>query len=583
MLHIEDNSIVYWKYNNISVTEAPKVNSGISALVSTAPHKPSITFLNLIKLLTWIQQDHRIKGLYVDFSRTGTAAGLGFAQLQELRAGIENVKKEKEKQMGKGVFKTVAFTDNFESQMDYFLATVFDEIRLEPTGSLPLYGFSSSKPFFKNLLDNLGVKLRAFAVGDYKSVISTFTETTLPEKQKQNLNNLLGDLNDQFKETIGTSRNIAIGKDGEKATLESLMDISPLTAKECLKYNLVDKLSYKREFLPLFKDSKIDGLPVISLGRYYNAKNTEAIRDSKLFKRKLKIGVVNLVGTINRGDGPTGSTTVTTALLKAAEDEEVGGIVLRIDSGGGDVIASDSIWETVDYIAKQYKKPVISSYGNICASGGVYSSLACKTIFSNPGTITGSIGVATMRPVFSSEIFEKLGITFDQYYFTEGAKHASMMNDLEENFWERYKKQVLEIYKLFKERVSNGRRLSMDQVEKIAQGQVWSGKEANDHKLVDKLGGIGAAIMTAANEAVAAQKIDIRAPLWIETEVFPKAPTLLERLSNSSNANDFVRLIQHESAQFLTGVVQTMAFDAMNEFKSQTIHDTSVKADINIE
>ncbi|KAJ3315148.1 hypothetical protein HDV04_004289 [Boothiomyces sp. JEL0838] len=583
MLYIEDSSVVYWKYNDIAVTEAPKTNSGLSTLVSTAPHKPSITFLNLIKLLTWIQHDDRIKGLYVDFSRTGTTSGLGFAQLQELRTSIDMLKKAKEKRMGKGVFKTVAFTDTFESQMDYYLATVFDEIRMEPTGNIPLNGFASSRTFFKNLIEKVGLKIRAFAIGDYKSVISSYTETTLPEKQKENMNNLLSNLNDQFKETIGNSRRIKFGKGDEKATLESLMDISPLVASECVKYNLVDKIAYKRELTPLFKDSLIDGHPAISLVRYYNAKNTEAIKDSKRYKRKLKIGVVNMIGTINRGDAAFGSTTVSKALIKAAEDEEVGGIVLRIDSGGGDVIASDTIWETVDYVSKKYNKPVISSYGNMCASGGVYSSVSSKTIFSSPGTITGSIGVALMRPVIPPEIFEKLGITFDQYYFSEGAKNASLMNDLGDNYWERSKKQVQEFYKTFKEKVSQGRKLSMDHVETVAQGQVWSGKQANDHKLVDKMGGLGAAILAATNEALQNQKIDTNHPLWIETEVFPKAPTLLERLSNSSSANDFVKLVQYETAQFFTGVLQTMTFEAMNEFNPKISHEYSFSNDIKLE
>ncbi|KAJ3324446.1 hypothetical protein HDV06_006857 [Boothiomyces sp. JEL0866] len=580
LLFIEDSSVVYWKYNDIAVTEAPKINSGLSTLVSTAPHKPSITFLNLIKLITWVQHDDRIKGLYVDFSRTGTSAGLGFAQLQELRSALQLLKKSKENRMGKGNFKMVAFTDTFESQMDYFLATAFDEIRMEPTGSIPLNGFSSSRTFFKNLFEKLGVKMRAFAVGDYKSVISTYTESTLPEKQRENMNDLLGNLNDQFKETIGASRKISFGKGSEKATLESLMDISPLIASECVKYNLVDKIAYKRELIPLFKDSRIEGRPAISLVRYYNAKNTEAVRESKRYKRKLKIGVVNLIGTINRGDGAFGSTTVTKALLKAAEDEEVGGIVLRIDSGGGDVIASDTIWETVDYISKKYNKPVISSYGNVCASGGVYSSVASKTIFSNPGTITGSIGVAALRPVIPPEIFEKLGITFDQYYFSEGAKNASLMNDLGENYWERYKKQILEFYKTFKEKVSLGRNLSMDQVEVVAQGQVWCGLQASGHKLVDQMGGLGSAILAATNEALANQKIDIKDPLWIETEVFPREPSLLERLSNSSNANDFVKIIQFETSQFFTAVLHTVTYDAVKEFSPKITHDYSLNADV---
>ncbi|KAJ2859277.1 hypothetical protein FB639_005803, partial [Coemansia asiatica] len=244
-----------------------------------------------------------------------------------------------------------------------------------------------------------------------------------------------------------------------------------------------------------------------------HAKGTEPV---------VTVGVVYLLGTIERL-GVQGSHAIAGALRKAALDPSVSAIVLRIDSGGGDVIASDTIAAAVDYVQNEFGKPIVASFGNISASGAYYSSTACKRIFASPGTITGSIGVAAMRPVITQRLLDYVGTNVEEVFAVDNTS-TSVFREPEGPVLERYQRNVDRIYDDFTSRVAKGRGLSAEHTESIAQGKVFTGVQALGNGLVDEMGGFTRAIEAAAQ-------------LGHETRIFSIIKTLqyyIDRLNRES-------------------------------------------------
>ena len=202
-----------------------------------------------------------------------------------------------------------------------------------------------------------------------------------------------------------------------------------------------------------------------------------------------KLGMVHLSGGMRRGISQFGATTVSRSLIAAAKDKEIDAIVFRIDSGGGEALAAETIWQAVKEVQERYKKPIIASFGNVCASGGYYVAAPCDKIVASPVTITGSIGVASARPVLLPKLFEALGISFDEIGFSEGYKNATFLRKLEGSAKERYEKHLDAVYDLFLKRVAEGRDIDFTHLkENLAGGRVFSGLDAKENGLVDVLG-----------------------------------------------------------------------------------------------
>ncbi|KAJ3280289.1 hypothetical protein HK104_000775, partial [Borealophlyctis nickersoniae] len=565
VLTINDGSTIHWKLDKTYITEAPNERTGILGALSRGTLQ-GISLLEALQVLKWAKDDQRIKGLVVDLSTAGVVGRarpqLGFAQVQELRDAIKEFAEAKKQQFGEKNYKLTAYTDTFESQLLYYLATAFDEVQMEPLGNIPLIGLATQAPFVRTLLDRLGVRVRAHSRGEFKSVTSPFTETDWPLPQIENLSDMLGSLNDQLVKGIATSRArfirkfegikawmeeyqqalpVKTPKDGEPpyvdpveavaptlddgATLHKakikkpstspeeqkvrdLMDLAPLHSAESLEAGLVDKVTYKRTMIPRHsRDPKEKHKDTdISFTRYRVARGREVVKKNALEAAagvpKATIGLVYLVGMINRGDGQFGASTVAKAIDDAAKNQDVGAILLRIDSGGGDVIGSETIWEAVQHAQTEHKKPVIASYGNISASGGYYCSAHCSKILANPGTITGSIGVASGRPVITKTLLTKLGINVSEIAFSEGIKSMSVFHDLDHIRLYRFIKFTDEMYEIFLSRVMKGRKMEPGRVALAAGGRVWSGEQAKSWGLVDQLGGLRAATKLATDACI---------------------------------------------------------------------------------
>jgi protease IV len=267
--------------------------------------------------------------------------------------------------------------------------------------------------------------------------------------------------------------------------LKKVSDMSPIDNVEALNMNLVSNISHKLYFTPLPNKKVINGVQVMTFQKYFTKMKSRIQNPIPMVIQPfpVNVGVVYLTGTIARH-----TDKVVRALLEAASDNSVKAIVLRVDSGGGDVTVSDQIAETVDYIQTKLHIPVVASYASVAASGGVYATAGCELIIGNQTTITGSIGVASIQPLLPKEKLLEYGIGIEELEMSKSAKNSSLFNRMDKEGEERKREQIENIYDRFKYKVSKGREMSLDEVEKVAQGQVFTGQRAIKHKLVDSIG-----------------------------------------------------------------------------------------------
>ncbi|KAJ3114256.1 hypothetical protein HK098_007411 [Nowakowskiella sp. JEL0407] len=530
--------------------------NGQQVLIDALNNIDAFSLLSVLQTIRNAANDPRITTLFIDLSTGKHANSLGLAQIQELRKELLQFRTSKNSHSQKP--SLIIYTDTFDSQLLYHLATAADKIYMEPSGSIPLSGFNTIQPFYKKFLDRIGVDVKTYSLGVYKSVMQPFGGEKWSDPVKENMTSVLSDLNKGLMEDILKARgdkvalfdgtldwgsetqvHVEEGKESpvqNQVTLHSsltkkmeyIMDASPISAPEALKIGLIDGIVYKGQlgsFIPqhtksirgILIDGKIDTdqrnvtsfkkyhlvsrktgysfIPGMNTMRAVTATDQTQRKENQV-RRYANVGVVYLTGVIMRGDKESQANWVAKQLSKAVYDKSVQAVVLRVDSGGGDAIASDTIWESVSR-TQQLGKPVIVSFGNVAASGGYYSAAAASCIIANPGTVTGSIGVATMRPKVTEKLLDTIGVTTDEILFNEGAKGNSIFHEVEERYLERFKHHVQKMYELFKERVSTGRNKTMEEVENFAGGRIWTGSSASKVGLVDANGGLMDAIDTA--------------------------------------------------------------------------------------
>jgi protease-4 len=441
--------------------------------------------LGLNEILEGIEEaksDDHIKGIYLDAS----SLELGMATMEEIRNALIDFKKS-----GKFI---IAYSEVY-SQGAYYLATAADKIYLNPEGMIDFRGLSSEIMFFKGALDKLDIEAQIIKVGTYKSAVEPFILDKMSEPNKKQVNSFLGSMYDHFLSEISKSRKIP------KNTLFSIADSAKIRApKDALTYKMVDGLMYKDEVLDeLKKLTKIDKkkeIKSVSLEEYAPAedKNEESSQN--------RIAVIYANGEIMSGEGDDetiGSERIARAIRKARNDDKIKAIVLRVNSPGGSALASDVIWrETV--LAKK-SKPLIVSMGDLAASGGYYIACTADTIFAQPNTITGSIGVFGIIPNMQKFFNNKLGITFDGVQTGKFADLGTVSRPLTDAERMIFQLEVNKTYDTFTKKVADGRKKSQSYIDSIGQGRVWSGTEALKNGLVDRLGNIDDAIASAAKKA----------------------------------------------------------------------------------
>lgn len=442
--------------------------------------KKSIGLNDILANIRDAKTNDHIKGIYLDL----TMVSGGLATTEEIRNALLDFKKS-----GKFI---IAYSEVY-TQNAYYLASVADKVYLNPEGLLDFRGFSSEIAFFKGALDKLQIEAQVIKVGTYKSAVEPFILDKMSDPNRKQVTSFLNSMYDHFLSRIAQSR---------KISKEELFNIANnalvRNAGDALKYKLVDGLKYKDQILDELKSragiDQDDNIKTVSLDEYPEP-STEKTSSNR-------IALVYASGEIRSGEGgdeTIGSERISRAIRKARTDDKVKAVVLRVNSPGGSALASDVIWREVS-LTKQVK-PVIVSMGDLAASGGYYIACAADSIFAEPTTITGSIGVFGIIPNMKSFFNNKLGITFDGVKTGQYADLGTISRPLTDAEKLIIQNEVNNIYSSFTRKVAQGRKKSQAYIDSIGQGRVWSGTEAVNNGLVDRLGNINDAIRSAAKKA----------------------------------------------------------------------------------
>jgi protease-4 len=434
----------------------------------------------------------------------------GWAKLQELRRDLANFKKS-----GKPVYALLQGAGSRE----YYLSTVADRIFLSPDDLLDVKGFRVEELYFKNTLDKLGVGVQVDHVGRYKDAGDIFSRTGMTPETREVLNQVLDQLFGDFCSTTGAGRH----KSAED--MKTLIDMGPFTASQAKAAGLVDELGYEDQvFSELKKKTGINDLNKVILKSYFRATPGKGDR----------IALLVGDGDIIRGapdDSGTNQAVISSGafnklIRQVRNDSSIKGVILRVNSPGGDAVASDEILHELKLLSAA--KPLVISMSDVAASGGYFISMTGDQVFSYPNTITGSIGVLYVRPNFHN-LYDKLGIQQETIARGKLADFDSLYSPLSDAARQKLHDSIEATYRSFVTKVAASRRKTYDQIDQLAQGRVWMGAQARQNALVDETGGV--------DEAVAFIRKKAKLPAGGDTNLvmFPPRRSLLDILTNSSS------------------------------------------------
>jgi protease-4 len=436
---------------------------------------------DIVSNLKKAAKDSKVKGVYLEL----TDLPSGQATIEEIRNALIDFKKS-----GKFV---VSYSEVF-TQKSYYLASVSDKIYLNPAGGMEFKGMIGQVMFFKGMLEKLDIEAQIIRHGKFKSAIEPFTLDKMSEPNKVQTLAFISGMWNHILTGISDSRKIPV------ADLNSIADEFKIKSpQDAVNLKMVDKLMYKDEVLDELK-ARVDvknnkDLKFMKLGKYNKVPETEN-------KSSDKIAVIYASGNIVSGEGDEGtigSDDISKAIRKARLDENVKAVVLRVNSPGGSALASDVIWR--EMLLTKKTKPVVVSMGDVAASGGYYISCAADKIFAYPNTITGSIGVFGIIPNLKQMFNKNLGITFDEVKTNPYADYIPVTRPMNDGEKKIITNEIETIYSTFITHVSEGRKMSVAQIDSIGQGRVWSGVDAKRIGLVDQFGGLSDAVAEAAKLA----------------------------------------------------------------------------------
>lgn len=431
------------------------------------------------------KNDDRIKGIYLNMMDPGC----GYASAEALREALEDFK-----QTGKFI---VSYADLY-SLKGYYLASVADQLYVNKEGSIAFDGLAGGAVFFKDLLDKIGVEMMVFKVGTFKSAVEPYMLNGMSEANRTQITSYLGDIWGRILGEVGTSRGL------DSTRLQALADSmqSVQSTDSYLANKLIDGALYQDQALEqlcsLVNVDEPDDLYFVSLSDVYATRSSARSGDAN-------IGVLFAEGEINveQADSPFNTNKVVTdqladRILEMAEDDDYDALVVRVNSPGGSSYISEQLWYAVHKASQN--KPVVISMGDYAASGGYYMSSGASYIFAEPSTITGSIGIFGVVPN-ATKLANKIGVHQDVVKTARYADLGALDRPWTEEERGLFQQYVNRGYELFLKRVSEGRGMTRDQVDSIAQGRVWTGAQALGLGLVDELGGLQDAIAYAATQA----------------------------------------------------------------------------------
>ena len=475
---IKENSILKLDLNK-PVNERASIYEEFESLLGL--DEEILGLNNIIESINIAKENENIKGIELkcDFPLTG------WAQTRAIRETLKDFKKS-----GKFIY---AYSDVF-TQKGYYLASIADTIGVNPEGTVEFKGLSSEVLYYKDFQDKYGIKMEVIRHGKYKSAVEPYLENKMSSNNRKQIKELIESIWETISDEISQSRKVNNSKINQIAE-----NLDANTPQKAFNSNLIDLIIYQDQMDSIIKKSigfeyekdlnKIGVKKIIASQKNYNNK----IKD--------RIAVLYATGTILYGEGSEniiGQGLFVDAFEKISNDDWIKAIVVRIDSPGGVALTSDIILRSLK-LAKT-KKPVIVSMGNVAASGGYYIASGADKIYADPLSITGSIGVFASLPNISG-FSKKIGLNSEQVSTHKNSMGYSIYEPLQPGFIKSTKESIKKVYETFKLKVSEGRNLTLDEVESIAQGRVWTGKQALNIGLIDSLGDLNLAIEGAAKLA----------------------------------------------------------------------------------
>lgn len=462
------------------------------------------------------RDNDNIKGIYIE---AGAFAADSYASLQAIRKALIDFKKS-----GKWI---VAYGDSY-TQSTYYIASVADKVMLNPHGIIDWHGMASQQFYLKDLMAKFGVKMQLAKVGTYKSAPEMFTADKMSDSNREQITAYINGIWQNVLKDVSASRKISTEKLNQYA--DSLITFDD--PQNYIKYKMVDKLVYTDEVKDVVKEmmklGKDDDLKKVTISDMANVKGKreggEAIAVYYAYG-----DVVDGSASMSRGKN-IDAQIVCKDLEKLMEDDDIKAVVLRINTGGGSAYASEQIWHSMKKL--KAKKPVVVSMGGMSASGGYYISSIANYIYAEPTTLTGSIGIFGMFPDPSQLLTEKLGVKFDEVKTNKFSTFGSMARPISDDEMTILNRYIDRGYSLFRSRVAEGRKMSVEDVEKIAQGRVWLGQDAVKIKLVDELGGLNDALAKAAKLAKLEE---------YHAVAYPEPSDWTEQLTGKLNQNNYIQ------------------------------------------
>ncbi|OBK92975.1 signal peptide peptidase SppA [Mycobacterium sp. 1245499.0] len=487
----------------------PPETSGFDPLALVSGGSRQLALRDVVAAIYRAAEDPRVAGLIARVQLTASPA----AAVQELREAIVAFTAAK---------PSLAWAETYPGTLSYYLASAFGEVWMQPAGSVGLIGFASNATFLRDALDKAGIEAQFVARGEYKSAANRFTEHGFTEAHREAVTRMLESLQEQVWEAVGKSRKLDAG------ALDALADRAPLLRDEAVSSGLVDRIGFRDEAydriaeLVGVKDvSEENTPPRLYVSRYAGAARSRLappVPPVPGRRAKPAVAVINVDGTIVDGRGgpqflpfgasTVGSDTIAPALRQAAADDSVAAIVLRVNSPGGSVTASETLWREVKR-ARKRGKPVVASMGAVAASGGYYIAAAADAIVASPATVTGSIGVITGKLVIR-DLLQRLGVGLDTVRTNANADAWSIETPFTPEQRAHREAEADLVYADFLERVADGRNLTTEAVDRVARGRVWTGADARERGLVDELGGFRTALRRAKILAGLDEDADVR-------------------------------------------------------------------------
>ena len=510
--NVSDNSVLVVNLSGTMEEQAGDntLNQFLGSAASTMGLQETLEAIQKAK------ENDNVKGIYIEAG----SFSADYASLQEVRNALLDFKKS-----GKWI---VAYGDIY-TQATYYLCSVADKVWMNPSGEIDWHGMASQPIFVKDLLAKVGIKMQVIKVGKYKSATEMYTEDHMSDANREQTQAYINSIWKQITNDVSSSRKISV--DSLNAYADRLVMFEGAEAQK--KYKLVDALLYHdqvkaevKKLLKLDDDKSINQLSISDMQTVKRKKDGEQVA---VYYAYGDIVDSPTQGMLMGGGHQIVANDVNNDLQSLADDDNVKAVVIRVNSPGGSAYASEQLWHQIE-VLKQ-KKPVVVSMGGYAASGGYYMSSGANYIFAEPTTLTGSIGIFGTIPDRSELMTKKLGLKFDEVKTNKNAAFGTSSRPFNAEEISYLQSYINRGYQLFRKRVADGRKMTIEQVEAIAQGHVFTGADALKIKLVDELGGLDKAIAKAAQLA----KID-----EYYTNNYPAPPSIFDQLMNQAKGGNYL-------------------------------------------